>query len=56
MRHLWLQETPFILTAKTVFPSFLPVAVAMELPPTMLAAFYVCEDEEKRGGGGMREA
>lgn len=38
---LWLQETPFILI------SFLPVAVAMELLPTMLAAFYVCKDEEK---------
>ena len=39
--------TPFIFTLQ---PSFLPVAVAVELPPAVLAAFYVCEDEEKRGG------
>lgn len=38
-----------------MFSSFLPVAVAVELQPTMLAAFYVCKDEEKRGGE-MREA
>lgn len=37
------------------FSSFLPVAVAVELPPTVLAAFYVCKDEEKRGGE-VREA
>lgn len=34
--------------SKARFSSFLPVAVAMELPPTMLTAFYVCKDEEKR--------
>ena len=44
----------FIFTVQPVF-SFLPVAVAVELPPTMLATFYVCIDEEK-GGGGMKDA
>lgn len=36
--------------AKACFSLYLPVAVAMELPPTMLAALYVCENEERRGG------
>lgn len=48
--------TPLILTAQTVFfLLFLPVAVAVELPPTVLAAFYVCNDSEKRGQE-MKEA
>lgn len=32
------------------FSLFIPVAVAVELPPTVLAAFYVCDGERREEG------
>lgn len=50
MKHMWLQLNMFISTARSSFPPFLPVAVAVELSPTVLATFYIWKYEEKIGG------
>lgn len=44
MKHLWPQRSPFSLTA---LPSVLPVAVSVELPPAVLAAFHICREGER---------